>query len=144
MKISTKGRYALRVMVDLAVNDTGEYIPLKDISERQEISLKYLEHIISLLCKAGYLRSSRGNNGGYMLSRRPEQYTAGDILRITEGSIAPVACVDGSSECPRSGGCAVLSFWRGLDKAVSDYVDGVTLAKLAEDERAIIGDDYCI
>lgn len=145
MKVSTKGRYALRVMIDLAVNGAGEFIPLKDISERQEISLKYLEQIISLLGKAGYLHSSRGNNGGYMLARRPEEYTAGDILRITEGNLSPVACAnDNGSECPHGASCAVMPFWRGLSKVINEYVDGVTLADLVENERALFGADYSI
>ena len=102
MKISTKGRYALRIMTDLAIHDNGEYIRLKDISERQNVTLKYMEQIMPLLTRAGYVKSYRGNNGGYMLARKPEEYTAGEILRTTEGSLAPIACIeDTPNRCPR-------------------------------------------
>ena len=94
MKISTKGRYALRIMIDLAQHDEGEAIPLKEISERQGITLKYMEQIMPLLTRAGYVRSFRGNNGGYLLSKEPSDYTVGDILRTTEGPLAPIACLE--------------------------------------------------
>ena len=94
MKVSTKGRYAIRVMLDLALNNTGEYIPLKEVAERQGITLKYLEQIIILLKRAGYLKSTRGNGGGYKLSKEPSEYTIGDIIRTTEGSLAPIACLE--------------------------------------------------
>ncbi|MCB6992112.1 Rrf2 family transcriptional regulator [bacterium 210820-DFI.6.37] len=145
MKISTKGRYALRVMLDLAVNNTGEYIPLKDVSERQGITLKYLEQIIILLKKSGYLRSSRGNGGGYQLARAPKDYTLGDILRTTEGSLAPIACLDDEvNQCPRSSVCPTLSFWQGLDKVIRDYVDSVTLQDLLDKQNSLMGNDYSI
>lgn len=131
MKISTKGRYALRIMIDLALNDNGDYIRLKDISERQEITLKYLEQIMPLLTKAGYVRSYRGNNGGYRLARRPEEYTVGDILRTTEGSLAPIPCLeDQPNRCGRSAECATLPFWEGLWKVINEYADSVTLDSL--------------
>lgn len=131
MKISTKGRYALRIMIDLAEHDDGSYIRLKEISERQEITLKYLEQIMPLLTKTGYVRSYRGNNGGYQLARKPEEYTVGDILRTTEGSLAPIPCVeDTPNRCPRSETCATLSFWEGLWDVINEYVDSVTLADL--------------
>ncbi|NLG26196.1 MAG: Rrf2 family transcriptional regulator [Clostridiales bacterium] len=143
MKISTKGRYALRMMIDLAQQRGGEYVALKDISERQQISVKYLEQIASLLSKAGQLRSSRGAQGGYQLAFRPEEYTAGEILRITEGSLEPVACLDDAvNQCARCNRCETLSFWEGLAKVIHDYVDGVTLRDLLE--RASPGDDYVI
>lgn len=145
MKVSTKGRYALRVMLDLAVNNTGEYIPLKDVSERQGITLKYMEQIISLLKKAGFLKSSRGNNGGYMLSRAPETYTIGDVLRAAEGSLAPVSCLeDEENLCERSGICPTLSFWTGLEKVVNEYVDGITLQDMLEEYEGMIGSNYSI
>lgn len=145
MKISTKGRYALRVMLDLAVNNTGEYIPLKEVSERQGITLKYLEQIIILLKKSGYLRSSRGNGGGYQLSKDPKEYTLGDILRTTEGSLAPIACLeDEVNQCPRKSVCPTLSFWEGLDKVISDYVDSVTLQDLVDQQQSLSGYDFCI
>lgn len=133
MKISTKGRYALRIMVDLAVHENGEYIRLKDIGKRQGITLKYLEQIMPLLTKAGYVRSFRGNNGGYMLSQKPEKYTVGDILRTTEGSLAPIPCLeDKENQCARNSSCATLPFWEGLWKVINDYVDSVTLADLVK------------
>ena len=131
MRVSTKGRYALRIMVDLAEHNTGEYIRLKDISERQGITLKYMEQIMPLLIRAGYVRSYRGNSGGYMLARRPEDYTAGDILRVTEGSLAPIACIeDDPNVCERREDCTTVIFWEGLWKVINEYVDSITLADL--------------
>lgn len=129
MKISTKGRYALRVMIDLAVNDKGDYVSLKDISNRQEVSLKYLEQIMAMLNKAGYVKSSRGNNGGYRLAKSPEEYKVGDILRKTEGDLAPIACVNGE-ECSKRENCKTFKFWQGLDNVINEYVDSKTLADL--------------
>lgn len=135
MKISTKGRYALRIMADLAIHDNGEYIRLKDIAERQSITLKYMEQIMPLLTKAGYVKSYRGNNGGYMLARKPEEYTAGDILRTTEGSLAPIACIeDNPNRCQRKECCTTLSFWEGMWDVINEYVDSITLADLVKDE----------
>ena len=135
MKFSTKGRYALRIMEDLAVHDNGEYIRLRDIAERQAITLKYMEQIMPLLTKAGYVKSYRGNNGGYMLTRKPEDYTAGEILRTTEGSLSPLSCIeDTPNQCPRSEYCMTLSFWEGMWKVINEYVDGVTLADLIQNE----------
>lgn len=133
MKISTKGRYALRMMLDLALNDTGEPVRIRDIAARQEISDKYLEQIISSLNKAGYVKSVRGPQGGYRLSKKPEQYTVGMILRLTEGSLAPVACLeDEVNTCERQDGCATLQLWKMLNEAVKGVVDKVTLADLVE------------
>ena len=129
MKISTKGRYALRVMIDLAVNDKGDYVSLKDISNRQEVSLKYLEQIMAMLNKAGYVKSTRGNNGGYRLAKSPEEYKVGDILRKTEGDLAPIACVSGE-ECGKRENCKTFKFWQGLDNVINEYVDSKTLADL--------------
>ena len=135
MKISTKGRYALRIMIDLARHDEGSYIRLKDIAERQNITLKYMEQIMPLLTKAGYVRSYRGNNGGYMLARKPEEYTVGDILRTTEGSMAPIACIeDQPNRCPRCEECTTLPFWEGLWKVINEYTDRYKLADLMEDK----------
>ena len=135
MKISTKGRYALRIMIDLARHDEGSYIRLKDIAERQNITLKYMEQIMPLLTKAGYVRSYRGNNGGYMLARKPEEYTVGDILRTREGSMAPIACIeDQPNRCPRCEECTTLPFWEGLWKVINEYTDRYTLADLMEDK----------
>ena len=129
MKISTKGRYALRVMIDLAVNDKGDYVSLKDISNRQEVSLKYLEQIMAMLSKAGYVKSTRGNNGGYRLAKSPEEYKVGDILRKTEGDLAPIACVNGE-ECGKRENCKTFKFWQGLDNVINEYVDSKTLGDL--------------
>ena len=129
MKISTQGRYALRVMIDLAVNDKGDYVSLKDISNRQEVSLKYLEQIMAMLNKAGYVKSTRGNNGGYRLAKSPEEYKVGDILRKTEGDLAPIACVNGE-ECGKRENCKTFKFWQGLDNVINEYVDSKTLADL--------------
>ena len=133
MKVSTKGRYALRIMADLAIHDNGEYIRLKDIAERQAITLKYMEQIMPLLTRAGYVKSYRGNNGGYRLARKPEEYTAGEILRTTEGSLSPIACIeDTPNRCPRREVCTTLSFWKGMRKVIDEYVDSITLADLIE------------
>lgn len=133
MKISTKGRYALRLMLDLAIHDTGEPTRIRDIAARQEISEKYLEQIISTLNKAGFVRSIRGPQGGYHLVKKPEQYTVGMILRLTEGSLAPVACLeDEVNLCERQEGCVTLRLWQMLNQAISDVVDKVTLADLVE------------
>jgi Rrf2 family protein len=133
MKISTKGRYALNIMVDLAKNSTDEkYISLTEISKRLEISNKYLEQIISALNKNNLVLSTRGNNGGYKLAKKPEEYIIGDILRATEGNLSPLDCLSNGSvnSCPKKHRCATLSFWQGLDKAIEDYVDSKTLADL--------------
>lgn len=136
MKISTKGRYALRLMLDLAQNNTGEPIRIKDIAARQGISDKYLEQIISTLNKAGYVKSIRGPQGGYRLTKDPVWYTVGKILRLTEGSLAPVACLDDEVNiCERQDTCATLKLWQMLNKAISDVVDQVTLADLVEWEN---------
>ena len=133
MRISTKGRYALRLMLDLARNGSGSPVRLKDVARRQEISEKYLEQIISVLNKAGYVRSARGPHGGYVLQREPKEYTAGMILRLMEGQLTPVDCAaDGNSDCTRAENCAVRILWKRLDDAVSNVVDQVTLADLME------------
>ena len=143
MLISTKGRYALRVMIDLAEHQTEGFIPLKVIAERQEISEKYLESIIKLLVKAKLLNGLRGKGGGYQLTRAPEQYTVGSILRLTEESLAPVACLeDGAASCPRMASCRTLPLWQGLNKVINDYLDNVTLADLVQCDTA--GNDYII
>lgn len=133
MKISTRGRYALRMMLDLAVNNNGEPIRLKDISKRQGISDKYLEQIISILNKAGFVRSIRGPQGGYMLSREPKEYTVGMILRLTEGSLAPVACLDYEpNDCERRNECVTLILWEKLNDAIKSVVDNITLQDLVQ------------
>lgn len=133
MKISTKGRYALRLMIDLAMNDEGNPIRIKDIAERQGISDKYLEQIISVLNKAGYVKSVRGPQGGYTLRKKPEDYTVGMILRLTEGSLAPVACIEeDTTECKRQKDCITYPLWQKISEAVNDVVDTVTLKDLID------------
>ena len=136
MLISTKGRYALRVMIDLAEHQADGFIPLKVIAERQEISEKYLESIIKLLVKARLLTGLRGKGGGYKLTKAPEQYTVGSILRLTEESLAPVACLeDSENRCERSHECATLDFWTGLYAVINQYIDRFTLADLVRTEQ---------
>ena len=137
MKISTKGRYALRLMLDLAQCEEDKYIALKDVAERQQISVKYLEQIISVLVHAGYVKSVRGTGGGYMLSKQPQEYTVGMILRLTEGSLAPVSCLESEQNtCPRADDCVTLSVWEKLYDAINGVVDNITLADLVKDSKA--------
>ena len=145
MKISTKGRYALRLMLELALEEE-QVVKLKDVAERQEISVKYLEQIISVLQKCGYVKSMRGPGGGYKLSKRPEEYTVGMILRQIEGSLAPVACLEeDDNSCERSSSCVTLRLWQMMYDAINGVVDKVTLADLVEWEREIQGNmDYVI
>ena len=138
MKISTKGRYALRLMVDLGVNSTESCCSVREISARQNISEKYLEQIISTLSKAGLVNSVRGAGGGYRLSRKPKDYTVGMILRATEGSLAPVTCLtDGEPSCERADICTTLFIWEKIYKAVNDVVDSITLEDLIENEKGM-------
>ena len=133
MMISTKGRYALRVMLDLADHNNGEYIPLKEIARRQNISIKYMENIVASLSRGGLVDASRGKGGGYRLDRPLEQYTAGDIIRLAEGkSLSVVACMNGFQPgCdPDDGHCQGMTLWQGLDEVVFNYLDSVTLADL--------------
>ena len=143
MLISTKGRYALRIMIDLAEHQTDEFISLRGIAQRQEISEKYLESIIRMLVKAKVVDSLRGKGGGYRLKKDPDQYTVGSILRLTEESLAPVSCLEANAEaCPRAGRCRTLTLWQGLDKVIYEYLESVTIANLMEQGTA--GDDYVI
>lgn len=133
MKISTKGRYALRIMIDLADHDTGDYMALKEIAKRQEISEKYLESIVSSLVRADFVTGLRGKGGGYKLTRSPADYTVGSILRLTEGNLAPVACLDCMpNTCARSAKCKTLPMWEGLSRLVNEYLNGITLDKLID------------
>lgn len=146
MKISTKGRYAVRVMLDLALNNTGECIKVKEIASRQGISEKYLEQIIAILNKAGYVKSVRGAQGGYRIAKEPKDYTVGMILRLTEGSLAPVVCLEEDTDaCERCDTCETLEVWRKLYDAVNEVVDGVTIADLVEKhQRCLENLDYSI
>ena len=138
MKISTRGRYALRLMMDIAMNGQNEPVRIKDIARRQEISEKYLEQIVSVLNKAGFVKSSRGPQGGYRLMRSPQEYTAGSILCLIEGSLAPVACMDmEENDCPRHERCATLLLWQKLHEAMKDVIDHVSLADLIEKQREL-------
>ncbi len=144
MKISTKGRYALRMMIDLAEHQNGEYISLKDITSRQNISKKYLEQIIPVFNKTNILKTNRGSQGGYMLARPPEKYTVGEILRLTEGSLSPVACVDDPVSCKRSAECATLPIWQGLNRVINEYLDSITLQDIVDRQRERYADNYVI
>ena len=134
MLVSTKGRYALRVMIDLAEHSTQGPIALSVIAHRQDISAKYLESIIKLLVRAQFLTGLRGKGGGYQLTRAPEAYTVGAVLRLTEESLAPVSCMAAETGCPRSDRCPTLPLWQGLDAVISRYLDGITLAELVRGE----------
>lgn len=144
MKISTKGRYALRIMLDLAVAGNDEPVRVKDIARRQDISVKYMEQIITVLSKAGYLRSNRGPQGGYRLTKPPKDYTVGMILRLTEGSLSPVACLEHEpNPCPRQDDCVTLRIWKELDEAIRSVVDKYTLEDLVHWQQNS-GDHYVI
>lgn len=137
MKISTKGRYALRMMLDIAANEKAGYVTLRDIAERQDISKKYLEQIALQLTQNGVLRAVRGHQGGYKLVRAPGEYTVGEILRVMEGSLAPVACLEQSPNlCERCGICPTLPIWEGLEKRVNEYLDGITLQDVMDQSPA--------
>ena len=143
MIISTMGRYALRVLVDMAEHQSDGYVPLKEIASRQEISEKYLESIVKTLVRDGILTGLRGKGGGYRLCSSPEHYTVGRILSLTEGSLSPVSCLEnGASPCTRSSDCRTLSMWQGLDDLINEYLDRFTLADLMQ--GGLPGDDYVI
>ena len=145
MKISTKGRYALRMLIELAAHQEQGFMSLKEISEHQGISKKYLEQIVPMLNKSGILRTNRGNKGGYMLAKSPRECTVGDVLRATEGSLAPVACLEYEvNDCPRAESCATLYVWQGLQKVVEDYLDSVTIQDILDRNAGNAGNDYCI
>jgi len=133
LKVSTKGRYALRMLLDLAEHKNNGFISLKEIAERQNISKQYLEQIVSLLNTSNILRANRGKQGGYMLAKEPSECTVREILRITEGNLAPIACLEEEvNPCPQVEYCKTLPMWMGLNKVISDYLDGVTLQDMLE------------
>ena len=143
MIVSTKGRYALRVMIDLSEHQSEKYVPLKEIAARQEISEKYLENILKVLVQNGFLEGLRGKGGGYRLTRSPDQYTVAEILLLTEGSLAPVSCLTpGAPACERMANCRTYTMWKGLNDLIADYFGKITLADLAAPEQA--GNDYVI
>ena len=145
MKISTKGRYSLRMLLDLAEHQNDGYVALKDIAQRQNISKKYLEQIVPILNKSEILRTNRGFQGGYRLAKAPDQYTVGEILRLTEGSLAPVACLEHEpNDCQRCGECATLPVWQGLYRRINEYLDGITLQDILDQQRARVANDYTI
>ncbi|SMC63730.1 RrF2 family transcriptional regulator [Papillibacter cinnamivorans] len=142
MMVSTKGRYALRVMVDLSEHNTGVYVPLKDIAARQDISPKYLESIMTVLSKAGLVDAVHGKGGGYRLNRAPHEYTVGSILKLTEGTLAPVACLEHKdAHCSRAASCRTLPMWTELDRLIDGYFEGITVGDLAKN---ISSGDYVI
>ena len=132
MKVSTRGRFELRMMLDIATNDHGEPVRIKDIAARQDISVKYLEQIVSVLTKAGYVKSIRGPQGGYRLARLPKDYTIGMILRLTEGDLSPVACTDNNYVCPKMQDCDTIRIWKELDDAINGFIDMYTLEDLVD------------
>lgn len=145
MKISTKGRYSLRMFLDLAEHQNDGYVALKDIANRQGISKKYLEQIVPVFNKSDILKTNRGFKGGYRLARSPEKYTVGEILRLTEGSLSPVECASQDPiECERSGYCATLPVWQGLNRVISEYLDSITLQDILDRQRERYANDYVI
>ena len=145
MKISTKGRYALRMMLDLAEHQGDGYIALKEIAERQNVSKKYLEQIVPVLNKSNILKTNRGFQGGYRLSKQPKDYTVGDILRLTEGDLAPVACATQNPvECNRSMTCPTLPVWQGLCKVINEYLDSITLQDIIDKQHESYANNYMI
>lgn len=138
MKVSTRGRYALRLMIDLAQHRDEGYISLKEISARQDITVRYLEQIIAILLKAGFVQSIRGKSGGYRLAKHPQEYTTEDILKLTEGALLPISCMVAQGEnCPRAAGCATMPFWKGLQQVIEHYLRNVTLEDLAKQQQEI-------
>jgi Rrf2 family protein len=145
MKISTKGRYALRLMLDLALHSNGECVSVKEISERQEISDKYLEQIITVLNRAGFVRSVRGAQGGYLLAREPKDYTVGMIIRLMEGNLAPVSCIeDEENKCEHAASCVTVEIWEKISEAVNGVIDNITLADLVSRTYEKGAADYSI
>ena len=142
MLVSTRGRYAIRVMIDLAEHRHGNFIPMKEIADRQEVSLKYMTKIMQALTKSGLLDGQHGKGGGYKLNREPADYRVCDILRLTEGTLAPVACLDETDcRCDRSAECRTRPMWNELDRIINEYLDGITIADLMEEDAA---DNYII
>ena len=147
MKISTKGRYALRMIVDLAESGSDDYVALKEIAERQNISKKYLEQIVPILTRGGILSTNRGYQGGYRLSRNPSLITCGEVLRLTEGSLAPIACLENGVEnidCDRKDECMTLPLWIGLSRVINNYLDGITVQDIIDQHNNLGADEYII
>lgn len=145
MMVSTKGRYALRVMIELASHNLEEFVPLKEIAEHQEISEKYLEAIMKSLVQKGLVTGLRGKGGGYRLSKPASEYTVGCILKVTEGSLAPVACLEENAKaCPRAEKCVTFPMWKRLNRLIDDFFEGITLEQLAKESLQLSGDSYVI
>ena len=145
MLISTKGRYALRLMLDLAEHQGDGCVSLKDVAQRQDISKKYLEQIVPTLSRAGFLLTNRGYQGGYMLAKSPDKYTVGEILRLTEGSLCPVACLEHEpNACAYSAECLTLPVWQGLYQVINTYLDGITLQNILDQQQERYSNDYVI
>ncbi|MCD8026207.1 MAG: Rrf2 family transcriptional regulator [Clostridiales bacterium] len=145
MKISTKGRYALRMLIDLAEHSEDGYITLKDIAARQNISKKYLEQIVPILNRSDILNASRGYQGGYKLTKSPDKYTVGEILALTEGGLSPVVCLDYNPVgCERSAECPTLPVWKGLNKVIHDYLYGITIQDIIDEQQKRSADNYVI
>lgn len=145
MKISTKGRYAVRMLLDLAQHSNGGYVALKDIAERQNLSKKYLEQIVPILNKSDILQTNRGFQGGYKLAKSPDKYTVGEILKLTEGSLAPVSCLDQNpNQCDRCGECITLPVWQGLHNVIDEYLESITLQDILDNSAEMAGNDYII
>jgi len=145
MKISTKGRYSLRMLVDLAEHKNDGFVSLKDISERQGISKKYLEQLVTLLNRPDILRTNRGNKGGYMLAKKPDEYTVGQILKITEGGVSLVSCLeDKPNRCKHNSYCKTLPVWEGLQNVMDKYLDGITLQDILDNYNNGGSDEYYI
>lgn len=143
MMISTKGRYALRFLIDIAQHQAEGYVPLKEVADRQEISEKYLESIVKILVKEGMLTGLRGKGGGYRLSKTPDQYHVRQVLQLMEGPLVPVACLEGHADsCPRMASCPTLPLWQGLDRVIREYLDGFTIEDLVKKDDS--GYDYVI
>ena len=140
--ISTRGRYALRVMIDIAEHSGGDFVPMKEVAARQEISLKYIERIMPLLVKENLVEGQHGKGGGYRLCRPPEDYSVGEILRATEGDLAPVACLDcGAKPCSRAAECRTLPMWQKYYAMTNEFFDGISVADLMQNESSF---DYVI
>ena len=145
MNMSTKARYALRMLLDLAEHQNCGFVALKDIAHRQNISKKYLEQIIPVFNRSDILKTNRGFQGGYKLAKTPDPYTVGEILRLTEGSLSPVACLEEEpNQCERSGECATLPVWQGLKRVICEYLDGITLQDILDQQRERYTNDYMI
>ena len=145
MKISTKGRYAVRMMLDLAEHGEGRYVALKEIAERQGISKKYLEQIVTILNKSDFLMTNRGFQGGYKLAKTPDKYTVGEILRLTEGSLAPVSCLEHKpNQCSRASVCPTLFIWKRLGDVINNYLDSITLQDVLNKQIESYSNDYMI